>query len=132
MRALIIGGCGFVGMNIAEALLRRGDHAVLVDVNPLSRAAARAFEQMSGTYSVEQMDVREALPITGVFTNHNIDTIFYGAAMTSGPERERVSPDRVLAVNLQGLVNVISAANKAGGVKRIINISSGSAYGRHR
>jgi len=132
MRALIVGGCGFVGMNIAEALLCRGDHSVLLDVNPLSRVASRAFEQMSGTYSVEQMDVLEAPSIAGVFTNHNIDTVFYGAAMTSGPERERVSPDRVVAVNLQGLVNVIAAADKSGGVKRIINISSGSAYGRHR
>ena len=132
MRALIVGGCGFVGMNIAEALLCRGDYVVLLDVNPLSRAASRAFEQLSGAYSVEQMDVCEAPPISGVFTNHNIDTVFYGAAMTSGPERERLSPDRVIAVNLQGLVNVIAAADKAGGVKRIINISSGSAYGRYR
>ena len=74
MRALIVGGCGFVGMNIAEALLRRGDDVVLLDVNPLSRAASRAFEQLSGTYSVEQMDVCVAPSIAGVFTNHNIDT----------------------------------------------------------
>jgi len=132
MRALIAGGCGFVGMNIAEAILRRGDDAVLFDANPLHREAARAFDLLPGAYSVEQGDVRNVRTVAAAFINHEIDAVFYGAAMTSGPERERASPDQVLGVNLLGLVNVINAATKAGVVKRVINISSGSAYGRHR
>ena len=132
MRALIAGGCGFVGMNIAEALLRRGDDAVLFDVNTLHREATRAFDLLPGSYSVEQGDVRDAQAVAAAFINHKIDAVFYGAAMTSGLAREQASPDQVLTVNLLGLLTVITAAAKAGGVKRVINISSGSAYGRHR
>ncbi|MBT4489106.1 MAG: NAD(P)-dependent oxidoreductase [Rhodospirillaceae bacterium] len=132
MRALIAGGCGFVGLNIAEALLRRGDGAVLFDANPLNSEAARAFDALPGDYVVCQGDVRDPGSVAAAFAEGNIDAVFYGAAMTSGPERERDAPDQVLAVNLSGLINALKAAAAAGGVRRVINISSGSAYGRHR
>ncbi len=132
MRALIVGGCGFVGLNIAEALLRRGDDAVLFDANPLHREAEAALRALPGAFSVLQGDVRDPASVAGAFADQQINAVFYGAAMTSGPERERDAPAQVLQVNLLGLVNVIKAAADAGGVDRIINIGSGSAYGRHR
>ena len=132
MRALIVGGCGFVGLNIAEALLRRGDGAVLFDANPLHPAAAAAFDELPGELVVLQGDVRDANSVWGAFSQQVIDAVFYGAAMTSGPEREREAPAQVLQVNLLGLVNIIKAAADQGTVWRVINIGSGSAYGRHR
>ncbi|NQV61545.1 MAG: NAD(P)-dependent oxidoreductase [Alphaproteobacteria bacterium] len=132
MRALIAGGCGFVGLNIAEALLRRGDGAVLFDANPLHPAAAAAFAALPGELTVLEGDVRDANSIEGAFSRQAIDAVFYGAAMTSGPEREREAPAQVLQVNLLGLVNVVKAAADKGGVHRVINIGSGAAYGRHR
>ncbi len=132
MRALIAGGCGFVGLNITEALLRRGDIAVLFDANPLHEEARRAFDDLPGTYVTVRGDVRDRGAVDAAFDNQKIDAVFYGAAMTSGPERERTAPEQVLGVNLLGLVNVIQGAAQAGGIKRVINIGSGSAYGRHR
>ncbi len=132
MRALIIGGCGFVGLNIAEALLRRGDGAVLFDSNPLHPAAAAAFDALPGDLTVLHGDVRQYDSVGGAFSRQAIDAVFYGAALTSGPARERDAPIHVLQVNLLGLVNVIKAAADQGSVRRVINIGSGSAYGRHR
>lgn len=136
MAQLIIGGCGFVGLNIAEALLRRGDDAVLFDANTLNPAARAAFEALPGRFEVIAGDVREPASVASAFAGRDIaraiDGVYYGAAMTSGPVREREMPAQVLQVNLLGLVNVIKAAADAGGVRRIINIGSGSAYGRHR
>jgi nucleoside-diphosphate-sugar epimerase len=132
MRALIVGGCGFVGLNIAEALLRRGDSAVLFDANPLHPAAAAAFDALPGELAVLQGDVRDANSVRGAFSRPAIEAVFYGAAMTSGPAREREAPAQVLQVNLLGLVNVIQAAAEQATVRRVINIGSGSAYGSHR
>lgn len=132
MRAFIAGGCGFVGLNIAEALLRRGDDAVLFDANSLNLESARAFDALSGSYVVHQGDVRDPASIAAAFADGDIDAVFYGAAMTSGPDRERSAPDQVLGVNLLGFVNVVKAAADAGGVRRVINIGSGSAYGPYR
>jgi len=132
MRALIAGGCGFVGLNIAEALLRRGDDAILFDANPLHGSAARAFDALPGTYVVYRGDVRDPASVAAAFEHGGVDAVFYGAAMTSGPERERTAPDQVLQVNLLGFVNVLTAAAWSGGVRRVINIGSGSAYGPYR
>jgi UDP-glucose 4-epimerase len=132
MRALVIGGCGFVGLNLAEALLRRGDGAVLFDANPLHPVAAAAFAGLPGELTVLQGDVRDANSVLESFSGPAIDAVFHGAAMTSGPARERDAPAQILQVNLLGLVNVIKAAAEQGTVRRVINIGSGSAYGRHR
>ena len=132
MSALIVGGCGFVGLNIAEALLRRGDDVVLFDANPLHAAAAAAFDALPGTFTTCQGDVRDPADVAAAFVRGDVDAVYYGAAMTSGPEREREAPDQVLAVNLGGFINVMKAAGAAGGVRRVINIGSGSAYGPYR
>ncbi len=132
MKALIVGGCGFVGLNIAEAILRGGDSAVLFDANPLHTAAAAAFDALPGELAVLQGDVRDANSIGEAFSRYAPDAVFHGAALTSGPEREREAPAQVLQVNLLGFVNVLTAAAERGTVRRVINIGSGSAYGRHR
>ncbi|MDP6567476.1 MAG: NAD(P)-dependent oxidoreductase [Alphaproteobacteria bacterium] len=131
MRALIAGGCGFIGLNLAEALLRRGDDAVLFDRNPLPAEAARAFAALPGELTVVMGDIRDGEAVAGAFADQSIDGVFYGAAMTSGPERERTASAEVLQVNLLGLVHVLTAAAGAG-VGRVINISSAAAYGRSR
>ena len=132
MQALIIGGCGFVGLNIAEALLRRGDDAVLFDANPMHPEAAAAFEVLPGNFTALQGDVRARDSVATAFSQQTVDTVFYGAAIATVPEWERAVPAQILQVNLLGLVNVIAAAADRGGVRRIINIGSGAAYGRHR
>jgi nucleoside-diphosphate-sugar epimerase len=58
-----------------------------------------------------------------------VDVVFYGAAITAGVEREISDPLSVFDVNVIGLLNVLKAACRAPSVNRIINISSGSAYG---
>ena len=43
MHVLIFGGAGFVGLNIAQALLERGYAVTLFDCAELPQAAQRAF-----------------------------------------------------------------------------------------
>lgn len=128
MRVLIAGGCGFIGLAAAERLLADGIEVVLFDRNDLHPVAQRAFDALPGRCTVVTGDIRRAKPIAQAVGDHEIDAVLYGAAVTSGPDRERDSPDTVIEVNLLGLTHTLKAAHKAG-VKRLINISSGSAYG---
>lgn len=131
MSIFIAGGCGFIGLNLAEAWLARGQHVVLFDRNPLHAAAARAFATLPGHCDVIGGDVRERDQIAAALAAHTVEIAYYGAALTSGPDRERAAPEQVLGVNLMGFVNLVQAAHGRG-VGRIINISSGSAYGPTR
>ena len=128
MTVLIAGGCGFIGLATAEHYLAVGEEVVLFDRNPLHPVAARAFAALPGRHTVIQGDIRAAEPIAQAVGDHRADRVFYGAAVTSGPERERDAPDSVIEVNLVGLAQTLKAAHKAG-VRQLINISSGAAYG---
>ena len=128
MSVLIAGGSGFVGLNIAEACLAAGEDIVLLDRNAPPTAAATAFASLPGSWQHAAVDVTCADQIDQVFAEHDVHEVYYGAAITSGPERERHHPEQVIEVNLLGLTHVISAAAR-GGVRRMINISSGAAYG---
>ncbi len=128
MALLIAGGCGFIGLALAESLLARGQDVVLFDLNPVPEAAARRFDQLSGVWHAVAGDVRDRATMQSALRRHEVTGAFYGAALTSGATREHDHPEQVVEVNLLGFINLIKAA-EACNLRRIINISSGSVYG---
>ena len=128
MNTLIAGGSGFIGLNLAEAILRSGEHVVIYDPGSVPDAAQRVFDELPGTWCHIQESVIDSEALTNTLKEQCVEQIFYGAAVTSGPDRERDTPERVLSVNLVGLATVARLAAKTD-IRRLINLSSGSAYG---
>jgi UDP-glucose 4-epimerase len=128
MSVLIAGGAGFIGLNLAEACLGAGEDVIVLDRRAPPDAAASTFDTLPGSWRHVAVDITDQSSVAQTFRDHSIDEVYYGAAITSGPERERQHPEQVISVNLLGLTHVIKAAADAG-VRRMINISSGSAYG---
>jgi UDP-glucose 4-epimerase len=114
MLTLIIGGAGFVGFNIAEALASRGDEVILFDRRPPPRLG----------FSFVEGDVRDA----GAVLRRGVDCVVWGAAITADTQRDAAEPERVLETNLAALAPVLRLARDAG-VRRVINLSSVAAYG---
>jgi UDP-glucose 4-epimerase len=127
LKVLIFGGAGFVGMNIAAALLARGHKVTLFDRSDLPRAAQQDFERYGDALTVVQGDVTDK-PAIGRVVAEGYDAIVLGAAITAGPARDAADPLSILQVNLLAQVPILEAARRSG-VARIINLSSGSAYG---
>ena len=128
MNTLIAGGAGFIGLNLAEAILRDGAHVVIYDPGAVPDAAQHTFDDLPGSWCHIQESVIDSEAVASTLTEQRIEQVFYGAAVTSGPERERDSPESVLSVNLVGLATMVRLAAKTG-IRRLINLSSGSAYG---
>jgi len=120
MRVLIIGGAGFVGLSIAEALLSRGDVVTLFD-------ARAPYVTLPGGPSVILGDVRRDEDVARAFADRP-DIAIYGAAITADAVRDAAEPQRVLDVNLGGVPRAMAAA-RAAGVRRFILLSSASAFG---
>ncbi|MBJ3775932.1 NAD-dependent epimerase/dehydratase family protein [Acuticoccus mangrovi] len=127
MRTIIFGGAGFVGLNIAEALLRRGDDVMLVDRTPVPATARAWLGRLDGRLTMRVGDVTDPLDVAGAMA-HGADAVVYGAAITAGPKREAVEPEGIFAVNVSGFVRVLEAA-RGRGVRRVVNLSSSAAYG---
>lgn len=126
---LVTGGAGFVGLNVTEALLKRGDDVVIFGREALPEAAARAFAPLPGRLAVVQGDVRDAAALRATFAAHRVDRVLPFAAITAGPERESAEPETVLDVNVKGMIATLRAARDAGGVRRVVLPSSSAVYG---
>ncbi|MGO8910162.1 MAG: NAD-dependent epimerase/dehydratase family protein [Bradyrhizobium sp.] len=127
MNILIFGGAGFVGINIAAALLARGHGVTLFDRTALPRAAQQVFGGYGKLLRVVEGDVTEPHSVENVIAG-GYDAIVLGAAITAGPVREAADPQSILQVNLLAQVPILMAARR-GHVARIINLSSAAAYG---
>ncbi len=127
MRVLVFGGAGFVGLGIAEALLARGDDVTLLDRRPPPQAARTAFGSLPGRLSVVAGNVRDENDVRYAVADMP-DVVIYGAALTADAAREAAEPDRILDINVGGLVRVLQAV-AASAVRRTILLSSASAYG---
>ena len=127
MKILVFGGTGFVGLNIAEALLKRGHVVTLFDRSGLPPAAQRAFADYGDRLSVIIGDVLDRTLIDSVIAA-GFDAIVLGAAITASTERDAADPENVLQVNLMAQTPILAVARRHG-VKRVINLSSAGAYG---
>jgi UDP-glucose 4-epimerase len=127
LKILIFGGTGFVGINIASALLARGHAVTLFDRCPLPSAAVQAFASFDDKLRAVEGDVTESGTVEALIAR-GFDALILGAAITAGPVREAADPQSILQVNLMAQAPILIAAHRCG-VRRVINLSSGSAFG---
>jgi nucleoside-diphosphate-sugar epimerase len=128
MAVMISGGSGFVGLNLVEALLTRGEHVVVTALDDLPASTRAVFAKLPGKLDTEKTDIRDTDAFANLLRRYEVDRLFPFAAITSGPEREREMPERVIEVNLLGFISQLRAARDAG-VAKVIAPASGAVYG---
>ena len=114
---LVTGGSGFVGLNIVEQLLARGEKVLVFDV---SRPKLDVAFEKGDTTDVPRLD--EA------FGKHKPRIVIHLAAITADAKRDAKEPQRIVDVNLIGTLNVLEAA-KEHGAKRFVHASTGAVFG---
>src|SRR5919107_442037 len=130
MRVLVTGGAGFIGSNLVDALLARGDEVTVVDDLTTGRRENLEGALANGAELLE-LDVRDAGAVAGVFERARPEVVFHLAAQID--VRRSVAETAFDArVNVEGTVNMLEAARGAG-VRRFVNTSTGGAiYGEGR
>ncbi len=118
---LLTGGTGFVGLNVAEQLLARGDEVAICDLSP----PPNGFQ---GKFLFEQGDVTNIDLLDEIFSKRKPEKVIHLAAITAGAERDAREPRRIAEVNLIGTINVLEAARRHG-VRRFVHASTGALYG---
>ncbi|MBG9386766.1 NAD-dependent epimerase/dehydratase family protein [Caenimonas aquaedulcis] len=130
MRVLITGGTGFVGLNLAQALLGHGHQVDFFDLREPPAPFMQAIGDARARVRVETGDVCNASHIERVFGAGGITHVFHGAAITPGPARESLAPQQIIDVNLSATLAIVRAAAQAG-VQRLLFPSSLTVYGEH-
>jgi UDP-glucose 4-epimerase len=113
MRAVVTGGAGFIGSNLVDALIERGNEVVVVD-----NFASGKREHLNPQARLLEHDIREPYQA-------DADVVFHLAAQAD-VQTSMKRPDYDAAVNVVGTVNVLQASP---GAQVIFSSSGGAGYG---
>lgn len=122
-RVVVTGGAGFIGSNLAHALLERGDSVVVLDNFLTGRRQNLA--DIAGQIEVIEGDIRDRATLDRAFAG--ADFVLHQAALPS-VSRSIEDPEASHDVNINGTLQVLQAARRHG-IKRLVYAASSSAYG---
>lgn len=122
MKALVTGGCGFIGSNLAVALAERGHKVVVLD--DMYLGTPDNLEPMRDEIAVVDGDVRDRETVSACCDG--VDTVFHNAARSSAPMHVD-DPVEGVEVNVNGFINVMEEARDNG--FRVVYASTSSMYG---
>lgn len=120
---LITGGAGFIGSNIAEKLIERGERVRIID--NFSTGKYENIEEFKDKIELIEGDLKDINDVKTAVKG--IDYILHQAALPSVP-RSVADPISSNANNIDGTLNLLVVAKEAG-VKRVVIAASSSVYG---
>jgi UDP-N-acetylglucosamine/UDP-N-acetyl-alpha-D-glucosaminouronate 4-epimerase len=120
---LVTGGAGFIGSNLAEALVRAGERVRIFD--DFSSGKRENLKSFAADVEVIEGDLRDMDAVRRAVDG--VTGIYHQAALRSVP-RSVDNPLSTNDVNITGTLQLLMAARDAG-VKRVVAASSSSVYG---
>jgi len=125
LRFLITGGAGFIGSHLAERLLDRGDHVVLLD--NLSTGSMENIRHLKNSQRMEyHLDSIENRQLIAELVD-DADVIVHLAAAV-GVRLIVESPVRTIETNVNGTQMILEAAEKKR--KLVLTASTSEVYGK--
>ena len=122
-RYLVTGVAGFIGSNIAHALVARGDEVRGID--NFSHGRQENLDELKDGIEFREADITDTEAIHSAC--QGMDFVLHQAALGSVP-RSLADPVASNEANVVGTLKVLQAAREAG-VRRVVYASSSSVYG---
>ena len=119
-KAVVVGGAGFIGSHIVDALIKKGYETHVID-----NLAGGKREHVNSKAVFHTADIRELDSIKPLIKGAQF--VFHLAALPR-VQYSIEHPKETHEVNVTGTLNVL-IASKDGGVQRVIYSASSSAYG---
>ncbi len=123
MTYLLTGGAGFIGSNIAEELITRGESVRILD--NFSTGKRENLRNIENQIELIEGDIRNYDTVQKAI--RGIDIVIHQAALPSVP-RSIDDPITSNDVNINGTLNMLNASKEAK-VKRFVFASSSAIYG---
>jgi CDP-paratose 2-epimerase len=126
---VVIGGCGFIGSNLADSLLSDGGAVTILD--NLSRAGVQQNlawlrERHGGRLTARIADIRDQNALAPVLANAG--AVFHLAAQTA-VTTSLANPIDDFEVNARGTLNILEAVRQTGRDMPVIFASTNKVYG---
>ena len=124
-KILVTGGAGFIGSNLSEALLEKGNTVVCLDNFATGKRKNITPFLSNNNYTLIEGDIRNLSDCQKAVDG--VDYVLHQAALGSVP-RSIKDPITSNDVNVSGFLNMLIASRDAN-VKRFIYAASSSTYG---
>lgn len=131
MKALITGGAGFIGSNVADRFLEDGHQLVIVD--NLSRAGSQNnlnwLREKHGDFEFHEIDVRDFEGLKQVISRAgDLDAVLHFAAQVA-VTRSVENPREDFEVNALGTLNLLEVIRSHASSPAVIYTSTNKVYG---
>ncbi len=127
MDCIVTGGAGFIGSNLVDALVERGDSVTVVDNISTGKRSNLEGALARGT-SLAEVDVRDADAVAEVFAAVRPEVVFHMAAQID--VRYSVEhPAGDATSNVLGTIAVLEAALSVGARRVVFSSTGGGLYG---
>jgi UDP-glucose 4-epimerase len=127
MKALVTGGAGFIGSNLVDALLARGDEVMVVDDLSTGRRENLEPGLAKGATLVEA-DIRDRAALEELAGRERPEVIFHLAAQID-VRKSIADPAFDASINIGGTANVLEAARSAEARRLVFSSTGGAIYG---
>ncbi len=129
---LITGGAGFIGSNLGDRLLARGDQVVCVDnfndyYDPAMKRRNIAAALQQPNFRLYEADFRDRSKMAEIFRAERPTRIAHIGGM-AGVRYSLDNPDLYIEVNVHGTLNLLELSHEFG-IANFVYASSSSVYG---
>jgi len=124
-KILVTGGAGFIGANLCEALLEKGNKVICLDNFATGKRENIEEFSKNTNFTLIEGDIRKIEDC--LKATKDVDYVLHQAALGSVP-RSIKDPITSNDVNVSGFLNMLIAA-RDNGVKRFVFAASSSTYG---
>jgi UDP-glucose 4-epimerase len=127
MDCVVTGGAGFIGSNLVDALVERGDRVTVID-NLSTGKRENLVGALDRGATLHEADVREAAAVAALIAAVRPEIVFHLAAQVD--VRYSVEhPTGDASVNVLGTIAVLEAAHRAGARRVVSSSTGGGLYG---
>jgi UDP-glucose 4-epimerase len=127
MDCVVTGGAGFIGSNLVDALLARGDRVTVID-NLATGKHSNLASALDAGARLELADVRDGDAMQRIFAAVRPQLVFHlGAQIDVRYSVEH--PDGDATANVLGTIAVLDAARASGAIRLVNTSTGGGLYG---
>lgn len=129
MTTLVTGGNGWLPSHVVRRLARAGESVISYD---LMEPDAYLRDFLGADFAgvvFESGDVTDRERLREVAQRHGVNSIVSAAAITPRVDRELREPERIIEVNLGGVVNALEVARGLPNFRRFVQVSSCAVFG---
>jgi UDP-glucose 4-epimerase len=127
VRSLVTGGAGFIGSNVVDGLIERGDEVVVLD-NLSSGKRENLTDSLAAGATLVEGDITDPDAVSRAFELAQPDRVFHLAAQID-VRRSVTDPAYDLGINVGGTLGLLEALRAQGSGRLVFASTGGAIYG---